>query len=51
MKAKLLLLVSILIAPLGVSFTQAADEYVVPRTEWGQPDLQGVWNFNSNTPM
>ncbi len=29
----------------------AADDYVVPRTEWGQPDLQGVWNFSSNVPM
>lgn len=29
----------------------AADDYAVPRTEWGQPDLQGVWNFSSNTPM
>lgn len=29
----------------------AADNYVVPRTEWGQPDLQGVWNFSSNRPM
>jgi hypothetical protein len=29
----------------------AADDYVVPRTEWGQPDLQGVWNFSSDTPM
>lgn len=28
-----------------------ADDYVVPRTEWGQPDLQGVWNFSSDTPM
>ncbi|MDA0689196.1 MAG: hypothetical protein O2948_11215 [Proteobacteria bacterium] len=31
--------------------TQAQDDYEVPRTEWGQPDLQGVWNFSSNTPM
>lgn len=30
---------------------QAQDDYEVPRTEWGQPDLQGVWNFSSNTPM
>ncbi|MFT7471552.1 MAG: hypothetical protein ACI8XU_001448, partial [Kiritimatiellia bacterium] len=30
---------------------QATDDYVAPRTEWGQPDLQGVWNFNSSTPM
>ena len=29
----------------------AADDYVVSRTEWGQPDLQGVWNFSSNRPM
>ena len=29
----------------------AQDDYAVPRTEWGQPDLQGVWNFSSNTPM
>jgi len=29
----------------------AADDYVAPRTQWGQPDLQGVWNFSSNTPM
>lgn len=31
--------------------TYAADDYQVPRTEWGQPDLQGVWNFSSNRPM
>ena len=29
----------------------AAEDYAVPRTEWGQPDLQGVWNFSSNTQM
>ena len=29
----------------------AADDYIAPRTQWGQPDLQGVWNFSSNTPM
>ncbi|MDP6535261.1 MAG: hypothetical protein QGG02_02800 [Gammaproteobacteria bacterium] len=27
------------------------DDYVVPRTEYGQPDLQGVWNFSSVIPM
>ena len=30
---------------------QAQTDYEVPRTEWGHPDLQGVWNFSSNTPM
>ena len=29
----------------------AMDDYTAPRTEWGQPDLQGVWNFSSNTPI
>ena len=28
-----------------------AQNYEVPRTQWGQPDLQGVWNFSSNVPM
>jgi len=51
MKIKLLLISSLLIAPVCVSFAQTAEDYVVPRTEWGQPDLQGVWNFNSSTPM
>lgn len=30
---------------------QNSGDYEVPRTEYGQPDLQGVWNFSSNTPM
>ncbi len=30
---------------------EAQDIAQIPRTEWGQPDLQGVWNFSSNTPM
>lgn len=28
-----------------------AQDYEVPRTQWGHPDLQGVWNFASNVPM
>ena len=35
----------------AISAVQAADDYQVPRTEWGQPDLHGVWNFASNIPM
>ena len=26
-------------------------KYVVPKTEFGAPDLRGVWNFSSNTPL
>jgi len=25
--------------------------YVAPKTEYGHPDLRGVWNFSSNTPL
>jgi hypothetical protein len=25
--------------------------FVVPRTEYGQPDLRGVWNYSSDTPL
>lgn len=30
---------------------QQPSDYQAPRTEWGQPDLQGVWNFVSETPL
>ncbi len=29
----------------------AQTDYVLPRTEYGHPDLQGVWNFASHTPV
>lgn len=29
----------------------AADAWSPPRTQWGLPDLQGVWNFSSRVPM
>lgn len=41
------ILVGCLLSPLGF----ATEEYTAPRTEWGQPDLQGVWNFSSSIPM
>ena len=43
-------LISLILTSL---FTLAvvAQDYEVPRTEWGQPDLQGVWNWSSNVPM
>ncbi len=28
-----------------------AEDYQAPTTEWGQPDLQGVWNFSSDVPL
>lgn len=29
----------------------ANKKYVPPKTEFGQPDLRGVWSFNSDTPL
>jgi hypothetical protein len=29
----------------------AAAPYPVPRTSWGDPDLQGVWDYRTITPM
>jgi len=29
----------------------ANEDYTVARTEYGQPDLQGVWNFSSDIPL
>lgn len=50
MKTSILLLAAALIAPSSL-LAQTATDYQVPRTQWGQPDLQGVWNFNSSTPL
>ena len=30
---------------------QSTDTTAPPRTPWGAPDLQGVWDFRSITPM
>ena len=36
---------------LSVSFPVFAQDYTVPRTENGHPDLNGNWNFNDSTPF
>ena len=41
---------------LGAAFTVLglpayAQDYQPPMTEHGQPDLRGVWNFSSRTPL
>jgi len=51
-----------IIAIVGLSFASgtvsgqagtatAAKKYTAPRTPWGHPDLQGVWNNNTSTPL
>ena len=51
MKSKILLIISILTAFSSVAGAQTDSDYAVPRTQWDQPDLQGVWNFSSDVPM
>jgi hypothetical protein len=45
--------VVLLAAMTAVGASAAAQEakYKVPRTEAGQPDLRGVWNFSTNVPL
>ena len=51
MKLKKLLLIYVLTAFSSLVAAQSNNNYEVQRTEWGQPDLQGVWNFSSDVPM
>lgn len=51
MKTRIALFSTLIATLVGMSGALAQDSYQAPRTEWGQPDLQGVWNFASNTPM
>src|SRR5436190_21403181 len=44
------------IASMAIMFAspiagQTAKKYSPPRTPWGDPDLQGVWNDATSTPL
>ena len=39
------------VAAMGQGRTTAADESAVPRTPWGDPDLQGIWDYWTFTPL
>ena len=44
----------VLLAPVPVTAqarTATVDQPTPPRTAWGAPDLQGVWDFRSITPL
>ena len=41
--------ISLLFSITGM--VSAQTDYVVPTTEYGHPDMQGVWNFASHTPV
>ena len=39
------------VALAGQAQTAAADTWTPPHTPWGDPDLQGVWDFRTLTPL
>ena len=45
------LLAILLIAAAAASASAQTSRYKAPRNEYGQPDLQGVWNFSSDVPL
>ena len=49
MSRTIILLLALLIC--GGVLAQSASDYDAPRNQWGVPDIGGVWNFSSNTPM
>lgn len=50
MKTRLISILAASVLSTGLASAQDSD-YEVPRTQWGQPDLQGVWNFSSVIPL
>ena len=43
--------VAVVVAVVSLGAGRAVAQTDIPRTGWGQPDLQGVWDFRSITPM
>ena len=37
--------------PAAAATGGAAGEWTAPRTAWGDPDLQGIWNNSTTTPL
>ena len=42
---------AVVVAVVSLGAGPAVAQTDVPRTGWGQPDLQGVWDFRSITPL
>ncbi len=52
MSVKALMSVGLLVlVPVVAEAQPPPDAAAVPRTTWGAPDLQGVWDFNTRTPV
>ena len=43
---------AITVAMVGIVWIVPTDaQSAVPRTAWGEPDLQGIWDFRTITPL
>ena len=51
MKRTLSLLLFVVLTAVAASAFGQETKYRAPRTESGQPDLQGMWNFNTGVPL
>ena len=51
MLAALLTVLAIAVLAPAQTLAQTEASMEPPRTPWGAPDLQGVWDFRSLTPM
>ena len=49
--ATVVAIVSLGPAPVATQAQTAADARTPPRTSWGQPDLRGIWDFRTITPL
>ena len=46
-----LALAGVMVALAAVFASAQGDDQTVPQTPWGAPDLQGVWDFRTITPL
>ena len=44
-------LVGVLLMAPALMAAQSQEKTEAPRTSWGPPDLQGVWDFRTLTPL
>src|ERR1700704_2860567 len=45
------LLFLLILTTVAASAAGPEPKYKAPRTEYGQPDFRGVWNFSSDVPL
>ena len=44
-------LLFLLVAPIAANGQSDSGSSEIPRTSWGSPDLQGIWDFRTSTPL